>query len=112
LDVVVSSVFCFVFLDGTPWFHYEIGSATSPATSAKPWPLTCVYGEAQIREHHKTWDTLKFIKSSSDLQWMCIGDFNKVLRREEHVGVNKRCRAQIAAFCETVDICGLVDLVM
>lgn len=45
----------------------------------EPWRLTCVYGEAQLPERHKTWDILKFIKSSSPLPWLCIGDFNKVL---------------------------------
>jgi hypothetical protein len=45
----------------------------------KPWRLTCVYGEAQLPERHKTWDILKFIKSSSPLPWLCIGDFNKAL---------------------------------
>jgi exonuclease III len=33
--------------------------------SVEPWRVTCVYGEAQVRERHKTWDMLKFIKASS-----------------------------------------------
>jgi hypothetical protein len=53
---------------------------------------------------------MKFIKFSSDLPWLCIGDFNEVLHREEHVVVNERCSAQIAAFRETIDVCGLTDL--
>jgi hypothetical protein len=40
-------------------------------------------------ECHKTWDTLKFIMASSHLPWVCIGDFNEVLHRNEHMGVCK-----------------------
>jgi endonuclease/exonuclease/phosphatase family metal-dependent hydrolase len=41
---------------------------------------------------------------------ICIGNFNEVLRMEEHEGVNERNYAQIMAFRETVDVCGLLDL--
>jgi hypothetical protein len=74
--------------------------------------LTCVYGEAQTGEHHKTWDMLKFIKTSSHLSWLCIGDFNNVLHREEHCGVQERSYAQIAGFCEAMDVCGLLALAL
>ena len=69
--------------------------------------MTCVYGEAQALERHKTWDLLKFIKASSHLPWVCIGAFNEVLHREEHSGVQERSRAQIEGFREAVDVCGM-----
>jgi hypothetical protein len=53
---------------------------------------------------------LKFIKASSPLPWLCIGNFNEVLLREEHDGVNERSNAQIQAFRDTVDVCELMDL--
>ena len=37
---------------------------------------------------------LKFIKGASHLPWVCIGDFNEVLHRDEHM---------------VVDVCGLYD---
>jgi hypothetical protein len=76
----------------------------------EPWRLTCVYGEAQVSERFKTWDMLKFIKSSSPLPWMCIGDFNEVLHQHEHEGVAERSLAQMAGFREAVDVCELGDL--
>jgi hypothetical protein len=69
-----------------------------------------VYGEAQVSESHKTWDMLKFIKASSPLPWLRIGDFIEVLFREEHVGVNERSNTQFQAFRDTIDVCELMDL--
>ena len=69
-----------------------------------------MYGEVQLSEQHKTWSLLKFIKSSSSLPWVCIGDFNEVLHQSEHVGIQERSRARIEGFREMVDVCGLSDL--
>lgn len=71
-----------------------------------PWRLTCVYGEAQTGERFKIWDVLKHIRSSSHLPWLCIGDFNEVLHRSPHVGVQELSYR----FLEMVDVCGLYDL--
>lgn len=62
-------------------------------SGGEPWRLTCVYGEAQFPERHKTWEMLKFIKASSHLPWMCIGDFNEVLLQSEHEEVQERSRS-------------------
>jgi hypothetical protein len=72
--------------------------------------MTHVYDEVQVAECHKTWDMLKFIKASSLLSWLCIEDFNEVLLRLEHVGVQERSSAQIAGFREMADVCGLSDV--
>jgi hypothetical protein len=53
---------------------------------------------------------LKFIKSSSDLPWVCLGDFNEVLHRSEHVGVQERSYAQMAGSKRLWTVCGLRDL--
>jgi hypothetical protein len=92
-----------------PYSQYHIDAVVTTSDSV-PWRLTCVYGEAQGNERHKTWDMLKFIKASNPLPWLCIGDFNEVLLREEHMGVNVRSNTQIKAFRETVDVCELMDL--
>jgi hypothetical protein len=74
------------------------------------WRLTCVYGEAQVSERYKTWDTMKNIRDENNLPWLCIGDFNEVLCAEEHDGVGRRTQAQMAGFRDAVDFCGLCDL--
>jgi hypothetical protein len=75
-----------------------------------PWRLTCWYGEAQKRERQKTWDMMTHIRADSDLPWLCIGDFNEVLRREEHMSICDRDENQMRGFREAVDICGLCDI--
>ncbi|CAN6305188.1 unnamed protein product [Urochloa humidicola] len=89
--------------------QYHIDSIISE-NGGDPWRFTCVYGEAQTTERHKTWDMLKFIRASSPLPWVCMGDFNEVLHRSEHTGVQERSHAHIAGFREMVDVCGLYDL--
>jgi hypothetical protein len=76
----------------------------------EPWRMSVFYGEAQTHLRHQTWDTLKNISNLSDLPWLCIGDFNEVLRPDEHEGVGQRSNAQIQAFRDAVDVCMLVDI--
>jgi hypothetical protein len=92
-----------------PYSQYHIDVIVTES-GGEPWRLTCVYREAQTHLRFKTWDMLKFIKSSNSLPWMCIGDFNEVLHQSEHEGVQERNLAQIAGFWEMVDVCGLRDL--
>jgi hypothetical protein len=69
-----------------PYSRYHIDAILSE-NGGDPWRITAVYGEAQVQDRYKTWDMLKSIKTTSSLPWMCIGDFNEVLHRTEHVGV-------------------------
>jgi exonuclease III len=80
-----------------PYSQYHIDVIVL-SSSVEPWRLTCVYGEAQVSERHKTWDLLKYLRTLYPHPWVCIGDFNEVLRKEEHVGINERSSSQIAAF--------------
>jgi len=73
-------------LDLLPYSQYHIDCIITKGSN-DPWRLTCVYGEAQTNERHKMWNMLKFIKSSSHLPWVCVGDFNEVLHQSEHVGM-------------------------
>lgn len=68
---------------------YHIDSVVTEA-GKDPWRLTCFYGEAPRDLRHLSWDMLRFLRGESTLPWMCLGDFNEVLRREEHMGVNER----------------------
>lgn len=75
-----------------------------------PWRLTVWYGEANRSLRYKTWDMMRFLKADCDLPWLCIVDFNEVLRREEQFGPNERDMAQINLFREAVDVFQLQDI--
>ena len=53
---------------------------------------------------------LKGIVGSSNLPWVVMGDFNEVLQAHEHDGVGSRSQAQMDAFRDALDTCGLTDL--
>lgn len=63
-----------------------------------------------MSERHKTWDLLRFLRSESNLPWVCIGDYNVVLSQEEHIGVGERCVRQMTCFPGVVDVARLCDL--
>lgn len=44
-----------------PYSQYHIDSIIF-GNGGEPWRLTCVYGEAQVSERHKTWEMLKLSK--------------------------------------------------
>lgn len=72
--------------------------------------LMFVYGEAEVPERYKTWDMLRGIAGTNGLPWAVMGDFNEVLHAHEHDGVGNRSQAQVDAFRDALDTCGLVDI--
>ena len=55
-----------------------------------PWRMTCIYGEAQLRERHITYDTMRNLVGTCNGPWVVIGDLNEALVASEHQGVNQR----------------------
>lgn len=53
---------------------------------------------------------MTWLRRESTLPWLCIGDFNEFLRREEQMGPNERDVSQMVGFREAIDLCGLDDL--
>ena len=54
---------------------------------------TFVYGEAQVPERYKTWDTLRGISETQGRPWAVLGDFNEVFHIHEHDGIGNRSQA-------------------
>lgn len=92
---------------GSSVYHIDC-SVTEESSEA--WRLTCIYGEAQTNLRYKTWDMMRDIADHSSLPWLCIGDFNEVLRLDEQEGLGERSNAQIQAFRGAVDACMLMDI--
>jgi hypothetical protein len=56
------------------------------------------------------WDTIRDLKTQSDLPWLLMGDFNEVLWQEEHLSQHQRPVNQMEAFREVLFDCNLSDL--
>ena len=68
--------------------QYHIDSVVKEP-GKNPWRLSCFYGAANRSLRFRTWDTMKFLRGESTLPWLCIGDFNEILRPEEQMGPNE-----------------------
>jgi hypothetical protein len=78
--------------------------------NAPQWRLTCVYGEPRVEDRHLMWDTLRNLKTVSNLPWLIMGDFNEALWQEEHLSCSPRSVHQMEAFRDVLFYCNLTDL--
>ena len=76
----------------------------------EPWRISFIYGEANRSLRYHTWDIMKQMRSDSNLPWVCMGDFNEILRRKEQLGPNNREEYLMEGFRNAVDVCQLCDI--
>ena len=96
-------------LDIVGYSQYHIDAVIDDLADVKI-RVTFVYGEAQVNARYNTWDMLRGIVGASDIPWLVLGDFNEVLHAHEHDGVGNRSQAQMDAFRDALDTCGLMDI--
>lgn len=98
---------CYVSLE-----HYttNVIDVTIKIDSEKMWRATFVYGEPRTKLRYQFWDLLRFIRTQWSGPWLCAGDFNEVLSRDEHMSKVQRGEHQMKLFRECLEDCKLVDL--
>ncbi|KAK3189419.1 hypothetical protein Dsin_028980 [Dipteronia sinensis] len=74
------------------------------------WHLTGLYGNLDPEQGCHTWTLLRRLKGLSSLPWLCLGDFNEILRDSEKQGGPPRPRLLMESFREVLDSCELEDL--
>ena len=74
------------------------------------WHFPGFYGNSDIAKHPESWAKLKYLKGTSTLPWLTIGDFNEITGASEKEGGSDRPRQQMMNFIETINACGLRDL--
>ena len=50
------------------------------------WRFTGFYGELDTLRRIEAWDSLRNLNYHSDVPWLCVGDFNKLIRQDEKKG--------------------------
>ena len=78
--------------------------------SENEWRLTGFYGEPETARRIEAWDQLRYLNSHSNTPWLCVGDFNEIIRQDEKVGGGVRPHNQMQLFREVIDECGFMDL--
>jgi hypothetical protein len=56
----------------------------------EPCRISFIYEEPNRSLRWRTWNIMKQMRSDSLLPWVCIGDFNEILKKEEQFGPNIR----------------------
>ncbi|KAF7127845.1 hypothetical protein RHSIM_Rhsim11G0006400 [Rhododendron simsii] len=74
------------------------------------WVATFVYGCPMRSGRTLVWENIIQIARSEKFPWLCMGDFNQVLRVEDKLEGLLLSQSQISAFHEMISECGLVDL--
>ncbi|KAF9606619.1 hypothetical protein IFM89_027059 [Coptis chinensis] len=74
------------------------------------WFLSGIYGNAKASIRKYQWQTLPLIAPPPNLPWLCMGDFNDILYREEKRGGKPVGNQESKHFMEMVNMCGLIDL--
>ena len=79
-------------------------------TLSDAWRLTGFYGAPETQRRDESWDLLRRLKAQSTLPWVCMGDFNEILKADEKFGRLGRSESQMQGFRNVVDDCGFMDL--
>ncbi|XP_074278032.1 uncharacterized protein LOC141601636 [Silene latifolia] len=74
------------------------------------WRAVGVYGWPETSNKHKTWDLMRRICDSSQVQLILFRDFNEILSTTEKEGGATRRESRMDAFREVIDDCALHDL--
>ena len=74
------------------------------------WRFIGFYGELETQRRSESWNLLRRLNRKCQVPWLCVGDFNELLRSDEKLGANRRSHNQMQLFREAVDACSFLDL--
>ena len=88
----------------------HIDVLVQPRSGGVKWRFTGFYGEPRRENRHTSWTLLRRLSNVLSYPWLCMGDFNETLVSSKHFGTNALPEAQMTAFRECVEDCGLIDV--
>ena len=74
------------------------------------WRFTGFYGDPDTANQGNSWSLLRDHSSRFSIPWVCLGDFNEIIRAEEKQGWLDRPERQMQGFRDAIDFGGLKDL--
>jgi endonuclease/exonuclease/phosphatase family metal-dependent hydrolase len=88
----------------------HIHAIIKPLNGGAPWKMIGFYGHPEAHKRHEAWDLLRHLASFEPEPWVCLGDFNEILRADEKRGGAVRAGGLMDAFQSTLDFCAFTDL--
>ena len=67
-------------------------------------------GHPDTSKWEETWTLLESLRHSSNLPWLCVGDYNENISQSEKSGGSLRPTRQMDRFRTVIHYCGFVDL--
>ena len=89
---------------------YHIDVSLGQIGNGTAWRLTGFYGDPKTIKRRDSWQMLRKLKNSSQLPWMCIGDFNEILSDSEKLGGALRPQTQMSEFRKVLEDCELTEI--
>ncbi|KAK3195392.1 hypothetical protein Dsin_026702 [Dipteronia sinensis] len=74
------------------------------------WRFTGFYGHPDRSQRKLSWTFLRRLAGMSSLPWVCMGDFNEVLRDDEKLGGNEKRWREMSDFREALEEANLKDV--
>ena len=66
--------------------RWHINAHVTCAITGLTWRLTGFYGQPDTRRHEETWSILESLRHFNHLSWLCIRDYNEIIRQVETLG--------------------------
>ena len=66
--------------------------------------------ELETFKWHKTWSKLRSLNNHTNIPWLCVDDFNKIMKLAEKLGGALSSHNQMQLFRDVIDECGFMDL--
>ncbi|XP_030973776.1 uncharacterized protein LOC115993921 [Quercus lobata] len=74
------------------------------------WRFTSFFGDPEMASRENSSNMLRDLSQRLTLPWVCVDDFNEILRLEEEQGWLDRPERQMQGFRDALDYCGFKDL--
>lgn len=88
----------------------HIDAIVSEEQGARKWRFTGFYKHPETSSRNESWDLLERLSTRSDLPWVCMGDYNKLVFASEKDGGNARPEGQMKQFRDSINRCNLRDI--
>ncbi|KAF9622365.1 hypothetical protein IFM89_031168, partial [Coptis chinensis] len=85
--------------------HAKINEISSPC-----WYFSGIYGNNDFLTRKEQWQMMETLNPGNDHAWLCAGDFNDILYREEKRGGRPVYQWQCQPFADMIQNCELMDL--